>query len=90
MAIHSSILAWRIPWTEEPGGLCPWGHEELDMTERTYAWDEIDFYPGKRYASVCTKQRTMLNKVTVIWGKATHVHGNNGMLHAKFLSNLLA
>ena len=22
MAIHSSILAWRIPWTEEPGGLC--------------------------------------------------------------------
>ena len=21
MAIHSSILAWRIPWTEEPGGL---------------------------------------------------------------------
>ena len=30
-AIHSSILAWRIPWTEEPGGL--WGHKELDMTE---------------------------------------------------------
>ena len=22
MAAHSSILAWRIPWTEEPGGLC--------------------------------------------------------------------
>ena len=21
MAIHSSVLAWRIPWTEEPGGL---------------------------------------------------------------------
>ena len=21
MAIHSSILAWKIPWTEEPGGL---------------------------------------------------------------------
>ena len=28
---HSSILAWRIPWTEEPDG--PWGHKELDMTE---------------------------------------------------------
>ena len=26
MAIHSSILAWRIPWTEEPGGLQSWGH----------------------------------------------------------------
>ena len=23
MTSHSSILAWRIPWTEEPGGLCP-------------------------------------------------------------------
>ena len=25
MATHSSILAWRIPWTEEPGGLRPVG-----------------------------------------------------------------
>ena len=25
MATHSSILAWRIPWTEEPGGNSPWG-----------------------------------------------------------------
>ena len=33
MATHSSILAWRIPWTEEPGGLCPWGHNQSDMTE---------------------------------------------------------
>ena len=24
MAAHSSILAWEIPWTEEPGGLQPW------------------------------------------------------------------
>ena len=28
MATHSSILAWRIPWTEEPGGYSPWGHKE--------------------------------------------------------------
>ena len=26
LATHSSILAWRIPWTEAPGGLSPWGH----------------------------------------------------------------
>ena len=33
MAIHSSILAWKIPWTEEPGGLySPWGHQELVTT----------------------------------------------------------
>ena len=30
MATHSSILAWRIPWTEEPGGHTPWGHKEAD------------------------------------------------------------
>ena len=32
-ATHSSILAWRIPWTEEPGGYSPWGHKESDTTE---------------------------------------------------------
>ena len=30
MATHSSILAWEIPWTEEPGRLySPWGHERV-------------------------------------------------------------
>ena len=27
MATHSNILAWRIPWTEEPGGLQPMGSQ---------------------------------------------------------------
>ena len=31
-ATHSSILAWKIPWTEEPGRF--WGRTELDTTER--------------------------------------------------------
>ena len=36
MATHSSILTWRVPWTEEPGGLySPQGHKESDMTEAT-------------------------------------------------------
>ena len=35
MAIHSSILAWRIPWTEEPGGLQSMGHKESEATEAT-------------------------------------------------------
>ena len=30
MATHSSILAWRISWTEEPGGYRPWVCKELD------------------------------------------------------------
>ena len=32
MATHSSIFAWRIPWTEEPGGLQSMGLQELDTT----------------------------------------------------------
>ena len=33
MATHTSLLAWRIPWTEEAGGYSPWGHKESDMTK---------------------------------------------------------
>ena len=35
MATHSSILRWKIPWTEEPGGLQSMGLQESDMTEAT-------------------------------------------------------
>ena len=34
MATHSFILAWRIPWTEEPDGLQSMGCKESDMTEQ--------------------------------------------------------
>ena len=36
MAPQSSTLAWKIPWTEEPGGLQSQGHEKSDMTERLH------------------------------------------------------
>ena len=35
MATYPSILAWRSPWTEEPGGLQSVGHKQSDMTEAT-------------------------------------------------------
>ena len=35
MATHFSILAWRTPWTEEPGGLQSRGCKESDSTEET-------------------------------------------------------
>ena len=35
MATHFSILAWRIPRTEKPGGLWSIGSKELDATEAT-------------------------------------------------------
>ena len=31
-ATHTSILTWKIQWTEEPGGLHPWGLKESDST----------------------------------------------------------
>ena len=34
MATHSSILAWRMPWIEEPGGHSPQGRKESDTTEQ--------------------------------------------------------
>ena len=33
MATHSNILSWKIPWTEESGGLQSMGSQESDMTE---------------------------------------------------------
>ena len=36
LATHSSILAWKIPWTEEPGGLQSMGSQESDTTDRLH------------------------------------------------------
>ena len=41
MLTHSSILAWRILWTEEPGGLSPWAGKESDTTERLTLTNEV-------------------------------------------------
>ena len=40
MATHSRILAWKIPWTEEPDGLQSMGSQKLDMTEHTQKYLE--------------------------------------------------
>ena len=44
MATHSSILAWGIPWTEEPGGLQSMGSLESDMTKQIST--EFNLYFG--------------------------------------------
>ena len=36
LAIHSSTLAWKIPWMEDPVGYSPWGREESDTTEQLH------------------------------------------------------
>ena len=40
MAIHSSTIVWKIPWTEEPGRLQSMGRKESDTTERLN-WTEL-------------------------------------------------
>ena len=44
MATHSSVLAWRIPWTEEPGGLQSIGsqgvrHDGNNLAQGNGTWD---------------------------------------------------
>ena len=58
MATHSSILAWRIPWTEEPGELYspPWGTES-DMTEVTNDGVKIEINYKKKSREVINMQR---------------------------------
>ena len=41
MATHSSILDWRIPWTEESGGLQSMGPQEMDMTTQARSAETI-------------------------------------------------
>ena len=44
MATLSSILAWKIPWTEEPGRLWSMGLQELDMTIKKAEQQRIDAF----------------------------------------------
>ena len=46
MATHSSMLAWRIPWREEPGRLQSMGRKESDMTERLHFTSLHSLYPS--------------------------------------------
>ena len=41
MATHSSILSWKIPRTEEPGGLQSWGQKQLEITEHAHTPTDV-------------------------------------------------
>ena len=59
MATHSSILAWRIPWTEEPGGLRSIGFQKSDMTKATKC--------------ACTEQERTLHQVQAAGQSTSHL-----------------
>ena len=49
MATHSTVLAWRIPGTAEPGGCRLWGCTELEMTEATEQQQQHHYNPFKKF-----------------------------------------
>ena len=63
MATHSSILAWRIPQTEEPGGLQSWSRKESDMTEQLtlsfFTFKGIEIIPSLLSITVPPKLKTL-------------------------------
>ena len=63
MATHSSILAWRIPWTEQPGRLSSWTHKELVMTQwLTLLHSSLVSASGQEPRSPCSHCRTLSTK----------------------------
>ena len=55
MATHSGILAWRIPWTEKPGGLHPIGSQRVRHHWET---DTFTFFPTLCYLIMASKHRS--------------------------------
>ena len=66
MATHSSILAWRIPWTEELAGYSPWGHKESDTTKRLTIPISGTLKPRFRTSLVVYKKLIKINKTQYI------------------------
>ena len=64
VAAHSIILAWRIPWTEEPGGLQSMGHEESDMMEHLSPAQHVQIHV-KLNLFVVHQKLTQLCKSTI-------------------------
>ena len=81
MVTHSSILAWRIPWTEEPGGLfSPWDLEELDTTEPLTL-----HFSGSKYISRIFFLSGFLKKIIYLF---IYDYAGHSLLHRGFLQLL--
>ena len=60
VATHSSILAWKIPWTEEPGGYSPWDHKIVKHDLATKQNNNTILYFSK-YTILTLKQNSHAN-----------------------------
>ena len=94
-ATHSSVLAWRIPWTEEPGGLGFIGLQKAGMTEATWHTHKEDESPISLinfYETLVSKKHThhffnFFTEVELIYNIITVSgvqHGNSTFLYIIF------
>ena len=60
MAIHSSILAWRIPWTQKPGGRQSMGLQRVrrDWATNTHEWSQSTIAKNTKWIKINTKSRS--------------------------------
>ena len=64
MATHSSILAWEIPWTEEPGGQLSMGSQESDTTQPLNNKNVESTWSRDRSRVPCVGRRSLIHCTT--------------------------
>ena len=97
MATHSSILAWRIPWTEEPGGLYSMGSQRVRhdwsslahpfITQHIFTKDSLSAFHSGRHWLCCGEQSSTISMNCSLVGKRDHHSVVSGSLwsHGLFL-----
>ena len=84
-ATHSSILAWRIPWTEEPGGLQSMGSRRVGQD---WATDTLIFTSSFSYLNSCVSIAESV-KLTLCYLRArSHLHSDLRSLPGMWSSRL--
>ena len=68
MAIHSSILAWRIPWREEPGGLLPIGSQR-----GRHDWSDLKHTHTHTHPQSFVYEFLHEHKCSFLWDKCLRV-----------------
>ena len=77
MATHSGILAWRIPWTEEPSRYSPWGHKKSDTTERLTLWLTSSFILSFGNAVFHYFENDSINILYIVQKKSRHYYNDD-------------